>query len=110
MESKWGLIPDMSGSVTLRELCRLDTIKELAMTGRIISATDAAAAGLVTRVVPEPLVECRKVGHSRFVSEVLLLPTHLPIIPLAYRRDTVAFTGLRGSYEASLPEDARGYE
>jgi enoyl-CoA hydratase/carnithine racemase len=57
MEAKWGLIPDMSASVTLRELVRIDVAKELTMTGRIISGTEAAELGLVTRCVDDPLKE-----------------------------------------------------
>lgn len=49
MEAKWGLIPDMSISVTLRELVRIDVAKELTMTGRIFSATEALNYGIVTR-------------------------------------------------------------
>ncbi|MCW8869757.1 MAG: crotonase/enoyl-CoA hydratase family protein, partial [Proteobacteria bacterium] len=32
MEGRWGLIPDMGGSLTLREHCRADVAKELTMT------------------------------------------------------------------------------
>lgn len=51
MEAKWGLIPDMSASVSLRELVRLDVAKELAMTGRIITAAEGERLGLVTHCV-----------------------------------------------------------
>ncbi len=44
MESKWGLVPDMGGMVTLREVVRIDVAKELAMTGRVISATTRTAS------------------------------------------------------------------
>ena len=54
MEIKWGLIPDMSGTQTLRRLVRLDIAKELTFTGRIVSGTEAAALGLVTRVADDP--------------------------------------------------------
>ncbi len=54
MEIKWGLIPDMSGSQTLRRLVRLDVAKELMFAGRIISGTEAANLGLVTRVSDTP--------------------------------------------------------
>ncbi|MDP2228825.1 MAG: crotonase/enoyl-CoA hydratase family protein [Moraxellaceae bacterium] len=50
MEIKWGLIPDMSGSQTLRDLVRLDVAKELAFTGRIVEAAEAERIGLVTRL------------------------------------------------------------
>jgi enoyl-CoA hydratase/carnithine racemase len=54
MEIKWGLVPDMSGTQTLRHLVRLDVAKELTFTGRIVSGTEAAELGLVTRVVESP--------------------------------------------------------
>lgn len=50
MEIKWGLIPDMSGSQTLRDLVRIDVAKELTFTGRIVDAPEAAALGLVTKL------------------------------------------------------------
>lgn len=55
MESKWGLIPDMSGSVTLRELVRIDVAKELTMTGRVFDGLEAKELGLVTRVAEDPM-------------------------------------------------------
>lgn len=54
MEIKWGLIPDMSGSQTLRDLVRLDIAKELVFTGRIVEATEAQQIGLVTRLDENP--------------------------------------------------------
>ena len=54
MEVKWGLIPDMSGTQTLRHLVGLDVAKELTFTGRVISGTEAGELGLATRVVDNP--------------------------------------------------------
>jgi enoyl-CoA hydratase/carnithine racemase len=54
MEIKWGLIPDMSGTQTLRDLVRLDVAKELTFTGRVVEAEEAARLGLVTRVEANP--------------------------------------------------------
>jgi len=54
MEAKWGLIPDMSLSVTLRELTRIDIAKELTMTGRIFEAPEALELGLITKVCDDP--------------------------------------------------------
>jgi enoyl-CoA hydratase/carnithine racemase len=54
MEIKWGLVPDMSGTQTLRRLVRLDVAKELTFAGRVVSGTEAAALGLVTRVTDDP--------------------------------------------------------
>src|SRR5262249_20914302 len=55
MEIKWGLIPDMSGSQTLRHLVRLDVAKELTYTGRVVSGTEAVSLGLATRVSEDAL-------------------------------------------------------
>lgn len=57
MEIKWGLIPDMSISQTLRDIVPLDVAKELTFTGRILSGEEAQALGLVTRVVDDPRSE-----------------------------------------------------
>jgi len=54
MEIKWGLVPDMSGTQTLRHLVRLDVAKELTFTGRIVSGTEAVSLGLATRVSDAP--------------------------------------------------------
>ena len=54
MEIKWGLVPDMSGTQTLRHLVRLDVAKELTFTGRIVSGEEAVAIGLATRTAAEP--------------------------------------------------------
>ena len=64
MEIKWGLIPDMSGSQTLRDLVRIDIAKELIYTGKIISGEDAARLGLVTHVCKNPLEEAHKLARE----------------------------------------------
>lgn len=54
MEAKWGLVPDMTGSVTLRELVPIDVAKRLTMTGEILSGSEAKALNLVTEVSDDP--------------------------------------------------------
>jgi enoyl-CoA hydratase/carnithine racemase len=54
MEIRWGLIPDMSGTQTLRHLVGLDVAKELTFTGRMVSGEEAVALGLATRVEESP--------------------------------------------------------
>ncbi|HUX36730.1 MAG TPA: crotonase/enoyl-CoA hydratase family protein [Rectinemataceae bacterium] len=55
MEAKWGLVPDMGGISLLRELLSIDVAKELTMSGRVVSAEEALALGLVTHLSTEPL-------------------------------------------------------
>jgi len=59
MEAKWGLIPDMSGSVLLRELVSIDIAKELTMTARVFDGTQALKYGLVTRLSQDPFSEAK---------------------------------------------------
>ena len=59
MESKWGLIPDMSLAVTLRELISIDLAKELTMTARRFTGTEAREMGLVSRVCGDPMAEAK---------------------------------------------------
>lgn len=63
MESTWGLIPDMSATVTLRELVRIDVAKELTFTGRIVTGVEAAQLGLVTRCVDDPLAGAEQMAQ-----------------------------------------------
>ena len=57
MEIKWGLVPDLSGTVRFRGLVRDDVARELTYTGRIVRADEAQALGLLTRVVADPVAE-----------------------------------------------------
>jgi enoyl-CoA hydratase/carnithine racemase len=54
LEAKWGLVPDMSGTVSLRELLPMDVAKRLAMTGEIFSGEQAHAYGLASGVDADP--------------------------------------------------------
>lgn len=54
LEAKWGLIPDMSGTVTLSELVGADVAKRLTMTGEIFSGEQAHAYGLASGVDADP--------------------------------------------------------
>ncbi len=69
MEVRWGLIPDMAGSQTLRDLVRRDVALELAWTGRVVPGEEALALGLVTRLAEDPLAAAIELaetiaGHS----------------------------------------------
>jgi len=55
LEAKWGLVPDMSGSVTLGELVPPDLAKRLTMTGEVFTGEQAHAWGLATEVGADPL-------------------------------------------------------
>jgi enoyl-CoA hydratase/carnithine racemase len=64
MEIKWGLIPDMSLTQTLRDLVPLDVAKELTFSGRVLSGTEAQALGLVTHVTDDPLAAAMSLAQE----------------------------------------------
>ncbi len=62
METKWGLIPDMSLTQTLPRLVGIDVAKELVYTARVISGKEAHELGLVTRLADDPLAAARSLA------------------------------------------------
>jgi len=60
METRWGLVPDMAGTLLMRNLARDDVIRELTYTARIFSADEALSYGFVTHISENP--------HSRAMS------------------------------------------
>jgi enoyl-CoA hydratase/carnithine racemase len=64
LEMKWGLIPDMSGTVTLSRLTRIDIAQELTMTGRFFSGNEALEYGLVSKVSDTPLAEAKLLAEK----------------------------------------------
>ncbi len=64
MEGRWGLIPDMGGTLALRELMTRDQAMKLAMTANILTGAQAAKFGLVTELSEEPLQVARDLAHQ----------------------------------------------
>jgi enoyl-CoA hydratase/carnithine racemase len=54
LEIRWGLVPDMTGTQMLPRLVGLDVAKELVLTGRMVSGTEAVQLGLATRLSDQP--------------------------------------------------------
>ncbi|MGY1810081.1 crotonase/enoyl-CoA hydratase family protein [Blastococcus sp. SYSU D00669] len=70
MEVQWGLVPDMCGTQLLPELVGRDVAKELALTGRKVTGSEAVRLGLATREAADPLAAALALaaeiaGHSR---------------------------------------------
>lgn len=66
MESRWGLVPDMGLSRSLKGIISLDLAKELTLTGRIFNAQYAKDIGLVTHLDESPL------HHAQTLAEEIL--------------------------------------
>lgn len=55
LEAKWGLVPDMSGTVPLTELAGADVVKRLVLTGEVFSGDQAVEYGLATGAAEDPM-------------------------------------------------------
>ena len=64
LEGKWGLIPDMGGTIALRDVIAIDQAKKLAMTAEMFSGEQALALNLVTEVTPTPLADAQAFALS----------------------------------------------
>jgi enoyl-CoA hydratase/carnithine racemase len=56
-EVTYGVIPDTGGVAVLYEMCGHGLVSDMVLTGRIVSAEEALAHGIVSRVVPEDQLE-----------------------------------------------------
>jgi enoyl-CoA hydratase/carnithine racemase len=64
LEIKWGLVPDMAGTMLMRHLAREDVVRELTFTGRIFTGEEALAMGFATRVCADPRAEALAVARE----------------------------------------------
>lgn len=64
LEIRWGLIPDMTGTMMLPRLVGLDVAKELTFTGRMVSGEEAGRIGLATRVTETPLEDALELARE----------------------------------------------
>jgi enoyl-CoA hydratase/carnithine racemase len=64
MESKWGLIPDMSITRTLPRLVGIDVAKELTYTARVFDGQEALRLGVVTSVSDTPFEAARELAAA----------------------------------------------
>lgn len=64
MESRYGLIPDMTATQTLLRLVREDIARELTFTARIVDGNEAHALGLATRVADDPFAAAMTIAKE----------------------------------------------
>jgi len=64
MESRWGLVPDMGLSRSLKGLISLDLAKELTLTARIFDGNYAKQIGLITHTDEQPLAKAQALAEE----------------------------------------------
>ncbi|MGJ9413897.1 crotonase/enoyl-CoA hydratase family protein [Aeromicrobium sp. CF4.19] len=95
LEAKWGLVPDMSGTVPLVELVGADVAKRLVLTGEVVSGAQAAALGLATDVADDPMKPAQELIDALLVrspdsvaaGKKLLNGVRLGSLAAAFRRE-----------------------
>lgn len=64
MEMRWGLIPDMSLTQTIRDVLPIDVAKELIFTGRVIKGEEALRLKLITHLSDNPFDEAMALARE----------------------------------------------
>lgn len=64
MESRWGLVPDMGLTRSIKGIIGLDLAKELTLTARIFDGQYAKDIGLVTHLSEQPLVHANAIAQE----------------------------------------------
>ena len=63
-EVHWGLVPDMTGTLTLSTLVRADVAKELVFTARVFDGREAFSLGLATRLSDTPYEDAMSMARE----------------------------------------------
>jgi len=64
LESRWGLVPDMSATTIMRLCAREDIIRELTYTGRFFSGEEAKEFGFATHVSDDPRAHAMELAKA----------------------------------------------
>lgn len=64
MEAKWGLVPDMAGLATLRQLMSKDKALQLTYTAEVLTAKQALEINLVTEIADDPLLRAKALAQQ----------------------------------------------
>ena len=102
MEIKWGLIPDMGLTQTVRDVIRLDVLKELTFTGRVVSGTEAQTLGLVTRVCEDPLAEALAMAREIASKSPDAIRRGKRLLEDSWHADAAVGLGLEASLQGEL--------
>lgn len=64
METRWGLVPDMGLTRTIKGIIGVDLAKELSLTARIFNGQYAKEIGLITHVNETPLQKAQEIAQE----------------------------------------------
>ncbi|TQV75110.1 crotonase/enoyl-CoA hydratase family protein [Aliikangiella marina] len=79
MEARWGLIPDMGGTIALSENMPVDQAMKLAMTAETLSAEEALNLKLISQVAEDPYQAAKNFAESLVERSPDVLGTIKPV-------------------------------
>ncbi len=102
MEIKWGLVPDMTGTQTLRHLVSQDIAKELTFSGRRVRGEEAVRLGLATYCVEDPLGAATDLARDIAGKSPHAIRAAKELLARAYTVDPAAGLKLEESLQKTL--------
>lgn len=102
MEIKWGLVPDMGLTQTIRDLVRLDVIKELTFSGRVVNGEEACRLGLVTQVSADPLADALAMARDIAGRSPDAIRAGKKLLDESWHADPHTALGLEASLQSAL--------
>jgi enoyl-CoA hydratase/carnithine racemase len=102
MEIKWGIIPDMSFTVTLPSVLSEDRVRELCYTARIVDAEEADRLGLLTELSEDPLARARALAADIAGKSPDAIRAIKQLINAAWRPDTARTLQLEAELQQAV--------
>jgi enoyl-CoA hydratase/carnithine racemase len=102
MEIRWGIIPDMGITATMPGILAEDRARELAYTGRIVEADEAAQIGLVTSVVDDPLASATAIAHEIAARNPDAIRATKRLISAAWRGEAASLLALEARLQLEV--------
>lgn len=102
LEIKWGLIPDVGITQTLRDAVSLDVAKDLTFTGRIVQADEARTLGLVTRIAEDPFAAAMALAQEIATRSPDAIRLGKQLLDESWHADESTGLALEASFQSKL--------
>ena len=102
MEIKWGLVPDMSITQTLRDILPMDVAKQLTFTGQVLNGHEAQQLGLVTQVADDPYAAAMNIARDIATKSPEAIRAAKQLFETAWHADAKTGLELEAELQAGL--------
>jgi len=102
MEGKWGLIPDMGGTIALREFLPVDKAMYLAMSAKELTAQESLDMNLITEVHEDPMARAKEMMEELLQRSPDCLAAVKKLYQLAWHRNDRAVLARETWYQLRI--------